>query len=105
MHVTCSLASRLVGDCGAVVRIGVVDMLRRRHDRSMNCSIASQFIGDQPPWFPILTFEQAVEKPFCCTLIAAALHEKINDIPVLVAGAHSLAQIADTTGERFQTSP
>ena len=55
-HVTFSLASLFVGDFGSIVRIDVVDVIHHGHDCAMSGSIASQFIGDYPPWFAPLTF-------------------------------------------------
>jgi hypothetical protein len=55
-HVTFPLARRFVRDFGSVVRINLVDVIHRRHDRPMSGVIASEFIGDEPPWFAPLTF-------------------------------------------------
>ena len=63
---------------GAVVRINMVDVTHRRHDRPMSGIIASEFIGDQTPGFAPLTFEEATEKPFRCPLIATVFHQAIN---------------------------
>ncbi len=52
----------------------------------MSGIIASELVGDQPPGFAPLPFEQATEKPLSCLLIATALYEDINDIAVLVHG-------------------
>jgi len=50
----------------------------------MSRIITAQFVGHQPARFPALAFEQATEKPFGCLLIAATLHQYINDIAVLI---------------------
>jgi hypothetical protein len=85
-HVTFSLARRFVRDFGAVIRIDVVDVIDRGHDRPMSRIITSKFIGDQPAWLPALAFEKTAEKAFSRTLIATALHENINAIAVLIHG-------------------
>ncbi len=85
-HRPFSLARRFVRDFGSVIRIDVVDVTHRRHDRPMSGVIASEFVGHQPPGFTALAFDQATKKPFSRTLIAAALHQNINDIAVVVHG-------------------
>ena len=78
------LARRFVRDFGSIVRIDVVDVLHREHDRSMRGSIASEFIGHQPPGFFPLAIDETVEKAFGLRLIAPTLEENINDITVLI---------------------
>ena len=51
-HRPFSLARRFVRDFGAVIRIDVVDVIDRGHDRPMSRIITSEFIGDQPARFP-----------------------------------------------------
>ncbi len=104
-HVTFSLASRFVGDFGSVVRIDMVDVIHRGHDRPMSRIIAAKFVGDYPPRFPTLTFEQAVEKPFRGTLIAAALHQHINDIAVLINGTPEILALALDRDKHFVDMP
>jgi hypothetical protein len=85
-HVTFSLARRFVGDFGSVVRIDMVDVIHRGHDRPMSRIITSEFIGDQLSRFTSLAFEKTAEKAFSRTLIATALHENINTLAVLIHG-------------------
>ena len=69
---------------GAVIRIDMILMVHGGHHGSMSRIITSQFVGHQPARFTVLAFEQATEKPFGCLLIAATLHQYINDIAVLI---------------------
>ncbi len=83
-HCPFSLARRFVRDFRSIVRIDVVDVIDRGHDRTMSRIITSEFVGDQPSRFTALAFDETAEKAFSCTLIAMALHENINDIAGIV---------------------
>ena len=48
-HRPFSLARRFVRDFGSIVRIDVVDVMHRGHDRTMSSIIASEFVSHQPP--------------------------------------------------------
>jgi len=85
-HRPFSLARRFVRDFGSVIRIDVVDVIYRGHDRTMSSIITSEFIGDQPSRFTSLAFEKTAEKAFSRTLIATTLHENINAIAILIHG-------------------
>ena len=48
-----------------MVRVSVGVMDDRRHDRPLDCGIAPELVGDQPPRFAPLTLEQPSEEAFC----------------------------------------
>ena len=104
-HVTFSLASRFVRDFGSVIRIDVVDVIYRGHDRPMSCIITSEFIGDQPARFTSLAFEKTAEKAFSRTLIATALHENINAIAVLIDGTPQILALPLNGDKDFVDMP
>ena len=83
-HRPFSLARRFVRDFGAVIRIDVVDVIDRGHDRTMRRIITSEFIGDQPSRFTSLAFEKTAKKTFSRTPIATTLHENVYGIPILI---------------------
>lgn len=83
-----------MGDFRAVVRIDLVEVMHRGHDRPMSRIITWEFIGDQPSRFTSLAFEQATEKPFGRLLIAATLHQNINDIAVLIDGTPQILALS-----------
>jgi len=83
-HMIFLLPRGLVRHFCSIVRINMIDVCDGRHDRAMSGAIASEFVGHQPPGFSPLAFEKTVEKAFSRTLIAAALHQNINDIAVLI---------------------
>jgi len=48
--------------------------------------IASKFVGNEPAGITALAFDETAEKAFSRRLIAAALHQNVNHIAVLVHG-------------------
>lgn len=68
-----SLPRRLMRHFRAIICVGLVDLLDRRHDRSMRGIIAFELISDQPEGFPALIFEATAEEAFRRMPIAAAL--------------------------------
>jgi hypothetical protein len=48
-HGPFALSRGFVRDFGSVVRIDVIDVTHRWHDRAMSRIIASEFVGHQPP--------------------------------------------------------
>ncbi len=71
----------------------------------MSGVIASEFIGDQPARFTSLAFEKTAEKAFRGTLIAAALHENINGIAVLVHGTPQIVPFSLNRDKNFVDMP
>jgi hypothetical protein len=71
----------------------------------MSRIITSEFVGDQPAGFAPLAFEQATEKPFSSLLIAAALHENINDIAVLIDGSPQILLLSLNRDKHFVEMP
>jgi hypothetical protein len=83
----------------------MIDVCDSRHDRAMSGAIASEFVGDQPSRFTALAFDQATKKTFSCTLIAAALHQNINDIAVLIHSAPEVVALSLTRDKDFVDMP
>lgn len=77
-------------DSRSVIRIDMILLVHGGQHGSMSRIITSKCIGHQPSGLTALTFEQAAEKPFRGTLLAAALHENNNHIPIL---SHRSSQI------------
>ena len=67
--------------------------------------IAFEFIRHQPAGLTALAFEQASEKPFRGTLIAAALHENINHIPILIHRSPEILPLPLNGDEHFVDVP
>ena len=67
------LSRGLVGHFRAIIRVGLVDLLNSRHDRSMRSIITFELISDQPAGFRTLPFEEMAEEAFRCIPITVAL--------------------------------
>lgn len=104
-HRPFSLASRFLGDFGSIVRIDVIEMFHARHHRAVSGVIAPEFVGHQPSGSPALAFDQATKKPFSCMLIAAVLHEDINDIAVLIDRTPEILPLALNRDKEFVDMP
>jgi hypothetical protein len=104
-HRPFSLARRFVRDFGSIVRIDVVAVRHRGHDRTMSGIIASGFVGHQPPGFPPLAFEKTAEKAFSRMLIATALHENINAITILIDGTPQILALPLNGDKDFVDMP
>jgi hypothetical protein len=83
----------------------MIDVCDGWHDRAMSGAIASEFVGDQPPGFTALAFDQATKKPFSRTLIAAVLHQNINDIAVLIHSAPEVVALSLNRNKDFVDMP
>ena len=73
----------LVRNLGAVVGIlsGVVGDLRQ--DCSLRCTVALEFVGDDPERLLMLAAHQSAKESLGCTLIAPGLQQNIDDVSVL----------------------
>ncbi len=82
-----------------LVSAGVVD--DRRHDRPLRCSVAPQFVGDQPSGLASLTFQQLSEEAFSRTPIAARLDEDVDRVAVLIDRTPEIVSLALDGHEEF----
>jgi hypothetical protein len=81
-HAICPLPDRFMQDgCSIVVRINLVDVIHRRYDPTASGVRGLAFIGDSPPEFTALAFDQVREKAFSCTLFPPEMHEDSNCMP------------------------
>lgn len=80
-------------DFGSVLRIDVVDVIYRGHDRTMSSIITSKYMGAQPSRFTSLAFEKTAEKAFSRTLIATELHGNIKANAVLIDGTPQILEL------------
>ena len=104
-HRLFSLTHRFVRDFGAVIRIDVVDVIDRGHDRTISRIITSEFIGDQPARFTSLAFEKMAEKACSQTLIETTLHENINAAAVLIDGKPQILALPLNGAKDFVDMP
>src|SRR5215469_6586395 len=74
-------------------------------DCSTGRSIALQLIGDDPEWLLALTAQQSAKEPLGCTLIAARLHQNIDDITILIHGTPKILLLPVDSDEEFVQIP
>ena len=56
-HLSLALPDRLMRDFSPIVGVAFGVVQGRRHEGAVRCLIAPQLVGDQPPGFPLLTFQ------------------------------------------------
>lgn len=90
---------------GAVVSVlsGVVGYLRQ--DCSLRCTVALEFVGDDPERLSVLTAHQPTEESLGCTLIAARLQQNIDHVSVLINGTPEILLLAVDSDEQFVQIP
>jgi hypothetical protein len=96
---------KLAENLGAVVGIlpGVVGY--RRQNCSFCCTVALEFVGDDPERLPVLTAHQPAKESLGCALIAAGLQQNINHISVLINGTPEILLLAVDSDEQFIQIP
>ncbi len=86
-HRAFPLPRRLVGVFGTVVEAFVLTMLNTRHDLLVCCCVATKLIGNEHARDVLAALQQLAEEFLGCRLVAPALHQDIQHVPVLVNGA------------------
>jgi hypothetical protein len=71
---------------GAVVEVSVLAVLHARQDLLLRGIIAFQLVGDEDPWGILASFEELAEKLLRGLRVAAALHQHIQPVAVLIDG-------------------
>ena len=67
-----------------VVGVGGVDVVNAGHQGSMCGVVTFEFVRHEPARFTTLTFDQAAKEAFSRLLVAPALHQDINGVPILI---------------------
>jgi hypothetical protein len=86
-HSAPALAGGLMRIFRAVVQIAMLAMLHARQELALGRPIALQPIRDQYTWEILQAFQELAEEFLGRRLIATALDQNIEGIPVLVNGA------------------
>ena len=104
-HLPLTLASRLVGDFGAVILVPFGVMDDGRHHRPLRGAIASELVGDQPLRHAGLTLQQLAKEAFGGFPITARLDENIDHVTILVDGALEILSFASDRDEDLVQVP
>jgi len=70
-----------------VIEVATLAMLHPRQDLALGRAIALELIRDDHPWDVLQALEQLAEKLLRRVLVAAALHQNIEDVILLVDSA------------------
>ena len=85
----------------AIIGVDIIDVLDGRHNLTVCRVITAQFVGDEPAGFPTLAFNQAAEEPDRRFLVAAALHQNIDRIAILIDRAPQIVLCVLHGDDRF----
>ena len=88
-----------------VIEIPTLAMLHAREDLALGRAIALQFIGDDHARHVLQPLEQLAKELLRRVLIAAALHQDIEDIVVLIHRAPQVMALAIDRKEHFIQVP
>ena len=83
-HLTLTLACRLMGHFGSIVRVLVRDVDHGRHHGPTSRRIAAQLVRDQTSRYRSLAFQQLPEEARGGTPIAPGWHEDVDYVAVFV---------------------
>ncbi len=83
-HRVLALACRLMRILRAVVQPSMATMLHARHDLLMGSFVAAELVRDQHTRDVLAPRKQLAEDLLGGYLVASALHQDIQDVPVLV---------------------
>lgn len=79
---------------GTVVEISMLTMLDSWQNLALGGSITLQLIGDDYTWDITQSLEQLTEEFLRGLLIAAALHQNVQDVAVLIDRPSEIAPLA-----------
>jgi hypothetical protein len=71
----------------AVIEVATLPMFHPREDLALRRAVALELIRDDHPWHVLQPLEQLAEEFLRRVLVAAALHQDVEDVVVLVDGA------------------
>ena len=86
-HFLLTQSRGLMGILGPIVEPFMLAMLNSWQDLTFGCSITLQFISNDHPWDILEPFEQLTEKSLGSFFVAAALHQDIQYVALLIHGS------------------
>ncbi len=104
-HLSLSLAGRLMGDFGTVVRVLPRIVPDGGHGGSMRCPIAPQLVGHEQHRLCPLAFQEFTEEALCGASIATRLDKDVDHIAVLIDGSPEILPLALDRDEELVQVP
>src|SRR6266446_2839118 len=84
LHAIFSLACRAMRMLTAVVEITTLAVFHPRQDLALRCPVALELLRDDLPWHVLQPLEQLAKELLRRVPVAAALHQNVEDVVVLV---------------------
>lgn len=104
-HRTLSLSRRLMRVFGTIVEAFVPAMLDARQDLALNGAIAGELVCDDYTRNVLAAFQEFAEELPGGSLVASALHQDIQDVPILVDRPPQVVGFAVDLEENFIQKP
>jgi hypothetical protein len=92
-------------DSGSIVGVLLHAVRYVAEDGSHGSREASQFVGNDSPWFSTLTPQGSSKESFCGALIAMRLDQDVDHVAVLIHGAPDVILLAIDSNEDFIQIP
>ncbi len=87
------------------VQSPMATMLHTHHDFFLGCLVASKRVGDQHTWDVYAALQERAKELDRCCLVAPALDEDIQHVPVLIDGPPHVIGLAIDREEPFIQVP
>ena len=94
-----------MGSFDPVVGVSLHTMSYISEDGSYGSRVASQFVGNDPPWFSALAPQESSKESFCGVLITMPLDQDIDHVAVLIHGAPQILLLAVDSNEDLVQVP
>jgi hypothetical protein len=104
-HRPFALARRLMRVFGPVIEALVAAMFDTRHDFPVRGLVAAQLIRDQDAWHILAFPQELAEELLRGCRVPAALHQDIQDVPMLINGAPQIVRLAIDREKDFVEVP
>ena len=72
---------------GTIIQPFVAAMLDARNNLRSGCLVTAQLVRDQHAWDILAALQELAEELEGCAFVATALHQDIQDVPMLINGA------------------
>ena len=90
-----------MGKLGSIVRVLIRVMDPVRHYLAMRGSVASEFVGDEPPRRSALLLEKPTKEAGRGCLVPPFLDQDIQDLPILINGPKQIMLLSVDPNKDF----
>jgi hypothetical protein len=104
-HLPFPLAGRLMRDLGSIVGVPLHTVSYVAEDGSYGSRVASQFVGNDSPWFGTLVPQESPKESVCGAPIAMRLDQDVDHVAVLIHSTPEVMLLAIDSNEDFIQIP